>query len=110
LAGIAERDATLVIQALAEAAGQTWLSDESFGAHADLLTTLDNFLRSSPKVTDALAAFLAAETVVPVPGFAATLLIAEVSSAARWFRQMTSCGGDDPVQRIGVKFPPVKVP
>ncbi len=54
-----ERGAAVTVTAIAHAAGQTWLSDGGLGEHADLLTTLDNFLRSSPKVTDALAAFMA---------------------------------------------------
>ena len=105
-----ERGAAVTVAAIAHAAGQTWLSDGGLGEHADLLTTLDNFLRSSPKVTDALAAFLAgtaftSSTGVANPVYAAGLLLAEVSFAAQWFQQIAGrdCGG--PVDRVGIRFP-----
>jgi hypothetical protein len=104
-----ERDAAPAVAAIAHAAGQTWLSDGGLGEHADLLTTLDNFLRSSPKVTDALAAFMAGTTSTSGTGlanpvYAASLLLAEVSFAALWFQQIAgrACGG--PVDRVGIKF------
>ena len=48
---IDDRSAAPVIQAVAHAADQAWPPDCSLSEHADLLTTLDNFLRSSPHVT-----------------------------------------------------------
>lgn len=105
-----ERGAAVAVAAIAHAAGQTWLSDGGLGDHADLLTTLDNFLRSSPKVTDALAAFMAGTSFTSGPGlanpaYAASLLLAEVSFAALCFQQIAGreCGG--PVDRVGIKFP-----
>src|SRR6266567_474783 len=44
LAGINDHNATLVIQAVARAAGQTWLTSASMTYLAELLTVLDEFL------------------------------------------------------------------
>lgn len=59
LTGIDERNATLAIQAVARAAGQTWLTSAMMTDLADLLTVLDEFLRSSHEVTALLERFLA---------------------------------------------------
>jgi len=59
LTGIDERNATLAIQAVARAAGQTWLTSAMMTDLADLLTVLDEFLRSSHEVTVLLERFLA---------------------------------------------------
>jgi hypothetical protein len=54
-----ERNATLAIQAVARAAGQTELTSARMTDLADLLTVLDEFLRSSHEVTALLERFLA---------------------------------------------------
>jgi hypothetical protein len=59
LTGIDERNATLAIQAVARAAGQTWLTSAMMTDLADLLTVLDEFLRSSHEVTALLERFFA---------------------------------------------------
>jgi hypothetical protein len=59
LTGIDERNATLAIQAVARAAGQTWLTSAMMTDLADLLTVFDEFLRSSQEVTALLERFLA---------------------------------------------------
>ena len=59
LTGIDERNATLAIQAVARAAGQTWLTSAMMTDLADLLTVLGEFLRSSHEVTALLERFLA---------------------------------------------------
>ena len=49
------------------AAGQTWLTDGTIAERARLLTRLDNFLRTSPAVMNALTAFMAEDTGLPNP-------------------------------------------
>jgi len=105
-----ERDAALAVAAVAHAVGQTWLSNGSLGEHADLLTMLDNFLRSSPTVTDALAAYMAGTAFTSGPGltnpvYATSLLLAEVSFAAQWFQQVAGRDCGSPVDRVGINFP-----
>jgi hypothetical protein len=90
---------------VAHAAGQTWLTDGTIEEHARLLTRLDNFLRTSPAVMDALTSFMARDTGLPNPGYAASLLIAEVSFAALWHHQIAGQGHDGLTERIGITFP-----
>src|SRR5438445_7056604 len=61
----------------------------------DLLTTLDEFLRSSPRVSADLAAFMASGGH-PHPGYAASLLINEVSFTALRLRQFTGHASASP--------------
>jgi hypothetical protein len=107
LGAVGDRSAVVVLQAIAHAAGQKWLSAEGIGGLGDLLTTLDNFLRSSPKVTDALTVYFKSNTgaQASVAACIASVLTAEVSYAAATYRQMTSSTYDKPVERIGVTLP-----
>jgi hypothetical protein len=88
LPGIDDRTATLVVQAVAHAAGQSWLSGRSLADLARLLATLDEFLRSSPATSTLLTTFLAS-TGHQHPGSAASLLIDEASFTALRLRQIT---------------------
>lgn len=54
---------------------------------------------------DALTAFMAKDTGLPNPGYAASLLIAEVSFAALWHHQIAGQGHDGLAERIGIRFP-----
>jgi hypothetical protein len=81
LPGIDDRNAVLVVQAVAHAAGQAWLSDNSLADLTALLTMLDEFLRGSPPASAMLAAFLAGAGHQN-PGYAASLLIDEASFTA----------------------------
>jgi hypothetical protein len=81
------------------------MTDGTIEEHARLLTRLDNFLRTSPAVMDALAGFMAKDTGLPNPGYAASLFIAEVSFAALWHHQIAGQGHDGLAERIGITFP-----
>jgi hypothetical protein len=74
LTGIDDRNAVLAIQAVARAAGQTWLTSAMMTNLAELLTVLDEFLRSSQEVTVLLERFLAGRGGQH-PGYHAGLLI-----------------------------------
>jgi hypothetical protein len=88
LPGIDDRHACLVVQAVAHASGQAWLSDSSLASLAGFLTTVDEFLRS-PHMSARLAAFLSSAGHQH-PGYAAGLLIDGVSFTAARFRQLAS--------------------
>jgi hypothetical protein len=87
LAGIDDRNAVLAIQAVARAAGQTWLTSNMMTDLAELLTVLDEFLRSSQEVTVLLERFLAARAGEQ-PGCHAGLLIDWASFTALRCRQI----------------------
>jgi len=89
LAGIDERNAVLAIQAVARAAGQTWLTSAVMTDLAELLTVLDEFLRSSQEVTALLERFLAARGEQH-PGSRAGLIIDWASFTALRHRQLAS--------------------
>jgi len=95
LPAIDDRNAALVIQTVAHAAGQTWLSVSSLAALAALLPTLDKFLRST-QISAALTTFLAA-TGQQDPGYYANLLIDELSFTALRIGQVT--GADNRPRR-----------
>ncbi|SRR6266568_4721700 len=92
LPGIDDRNATLVVQAVAHAAGQAWLSDRNLADLATLLATLDEFLRSIPQVPAMLAAFLESSGHQH-PGYVAGVLIDEASFTALRLRQITGDAG-----------------
>lgn len=50
-------------------------------------------MTASPEVMDALTAFTAEDTGLPNAGYAASLLIGEVSFAALWHHQIARQGG-----------------
>jgi hypothetical protein len=87
LTGIDDRNATLAIQAVARATGQTWLTSAMMTDLAELLTVLDEFLRSSQEVTALLERFLA-ERAEQHPGYHASLLIDWASFTALRHRQL----------------------
>ncbi|MGD0246842.1 MAG: hypothetical protein ABSB59_41830 [Streptosporangiaceae bacterium] len=87
LTGIDDRNATLAIQAVARAAGQTWLTSNMMTDLADLLTVLDEFLRSSEEVTAFLERFLAGRGGQH-PGYHASLLIDWAAFTALRHRQL----------------------
>jgi hypothetical protein len=87
LAGIDDRDATLAIQAVAHAAGQAWLTSAAMTDLAELLTVLDEFLRSSQEVTALLERFLAGRGEQH-PGYHASLLIDWASFTAASHRRL----------------------
>jgi hypothetical protein len=58
---------------------------------AELLTQMDEFLRSSPLIADDLAGFLASRDHSH-PGFAAFNLIDNVSFTALWLRNLIAAG------------------
>jgi hypothetical protein len=93
-----------VLQAIAHAAGQTWRPGGSTTELAGLLTTLDEFLRSSPQAAAVLAAFLASNGH-PDPRYAGSLFIDEVSFTALRLRQLTGHAGASP-GRAGVAGDP----
>lgn len=80
-------------------------ADGTIGEHARLLTRLGNFLRTSPAVMNALTAFMAEDTGLPNPCYAASLLIAEVPFAALWHHQIAWHSHDGLAERIGIRFP-----
>ena len=89
LTGIDDRNAGLAIQAVARATGQTWLTSAMMTDLADLLTVLDEFLRSSQEVTTLLERFLTARGERH-PGYRASLLIDWASFTAARHRQFAS--------------------
>jgi hypothetical protein len=89
LPGIDDRNAALVIQAVAHAAGQTWLTSASMTDLAELIVLLDEFLRSSEEVTALLTAFLAARGEQH-PGYHASLLIDWASFTAARHRRIVA--------------------
>jgi hypothetical protein len=68
------------------------MTAEEAASHTALLTTIDEFLRSSPAVTAALTAFLGTRGS-RFPGFEACNLIDELSFTALGFRNRLA-GGD----------------
>ena len=92
LAGIDDRNATLAIQAIARAAGQTWLTSATMTDLAELLTILDEFLRSSEEVTTLLTRFLTGHGEQH-PGYHASLLIDWASFTAARHRQLVGQSG-----------------
>jgi hypothetical protein len=88
LTGIDDRNATLAIQAVARAAGQTWLTSDMMTDLAELLTVLDEFLRSSDETTALLERFLAGRGEQH-PGYHASLLIDWASFTAASHRRLT---------------------
>ena len=88
LTGIDDRNAVLAIQAVARAAGQSWLTSAMMTDLADLLTVLDEFLRSSQEVTALLERFLAGRAE-PHAGYHASLLIDWASFTPASHRRLT---------------------
>ena len=88
LTGIDDRNATLASQAVARAAGQTRPTSAMMTDLADLLTVLDEFLRSSQEVTALLERFLAASGERHA-GYHASLLIDWASFTAASHRRLT---------------------
>jgi hypothetical protein len=93
LPGIDDRQACLVVQAVAHASGQARLSDSSLASLAGFLTTVDEFLRS-PHMSARLTAFLSAAGHQH-PGYDACLLIDDVSFTAARLRQIATAAASD---------------
>lgn len=96
LTGIDDRNAALAVQAVARAAGQTWLTSAMMTHLADLLTVLDQFLRSSQEVTALLERFLT-ERANQHPGYHASLLIDWTSFTAASHRRLAGHKTSTPV-------------